>query len=113
MATKAKEVQEETKKPKKEKMYFRSLLNGLKTPVAGQDGNDATLIEYVRFTTVKEMYQGDPRKVGYLATDNKIAIERFSTDPNVQVITKKEYDEAMNVEKAEEPVAEEATDEEE
>lgn len=108
MATKAKvEVKEEGSKAK----FYRSRLSGLKVVVNDQVA-DPTLVEYVRFTGVKEKFQGDTILVGYLKTSNKVAIEKLAGDPNVEEISAKEWKESTNapdpeVEESEEVPAEE------
>lgn len=116
MATKAKVS---APKVKKEVKYFTSRLHGLKVVINDQVA-DPTLVEYVRFTAVKEKFQGDNIKVGYLKTDNKIAISKLENDPNVSEISADEFKKATTKagvevveEDAPEADEEEATTEEE
>lgn len=105
MATKAKVS---APKVKKEVKYFTTRLHGLKVIVNDQV-TDPTLVEYVRFTAVKERFQGDNIKVGYLKTDNKVAITKLLNDPNVTEITADEFKKATT--KAGEPEVEEVIEE--
>lgn len=52
-----------------------------------------------RFVPFYEKWQGDTRKVGYLATDNARAIELARKDPRVEEIDKKEYDKCTDIKK--------------
>lgn len=70
--------------------YYRSKLSGLSVIVGGAT-SDNPEPQYVRFNAFLEKEAGDPIKVGYLATDNEIAIERLAQDPNVEEIDQSEY----------------------
>lgn len=89
----SKEVVEEVSSKFK---FFRSKLAGLKTVVGGSKV-DPTLVEYVRFTPVKEQFKGDTIFVGYLKTDNAIAIKNFENDPNVTEISADEWKKSTKV----------------
>ena len=47
-----------------------------------------------RFKPYLETYQGDPVKVGYLATSDPVVVERCVEDYTVEEIEKKEFDKA-------------------
>lgn len=87
--------EKEVKEVKSKFVYYRSKLAGLKTQVKGAVDNDPTTLEFVRFTPVKEKFQGDNIKVGYLKTDNAVAIKNFEGDGNVTIISKDEYEKAV------------------
>lgn len=53
----------------------------------------------VRFEAFEEKRQGDKVVVGYLATDNLVAIKKLAKDGNVEEIQAKEYREATDLEK--------------
>jgi hypothetical protein len=48
----------------------------------------------VRFAPYREKEFGDVTKVGYLATDNAVAIKALKNDPNVSEISQEEFDKA-------------------
>lgn len=76
--------------------YFRSLFSGLSVVVGTPDYDKGEVApKVVRFQAFQEIYKGDPRKVGYLATSNPVAIKKLEVDPNVERITKKQYDDFM------------------
>lgn len=74
--------------------YFRTRLAGLKVVVNDQV-EDPTLVEYERFTPVKEKFQGDTIKVGYLKTKNPIVLAKLEGDANVEEISADEYSKAV------------------
>lgn len=92
--TPVEEVVEEKVAPKSGFKFYKSRLFGLKVIVNDQVA-DPTLVEYVHFTGVKEKFQGDTIKTGYIKTDNKIAIAKLEGDPMVEVITEAEYEKAI------------------
>jgi hypothetical protein len=73
--------------------YYRSLLSGLEV-VVGDPPKDGSSLDHekVRFVPYREKWQGDTRKVGYLATDNPVAIEKLQDVSEAEEITKKEFD---------------------
>lgn len=83
--------------------YFRTHIAGL-TVVTGtvtaedaEKGNVAP--PSVRFQAYEEKRQGDKVVVGYLATDNLVAIKKLAKDGNVESISEKEYNDATDEEK--------------
>lgn len=90
-----KEVKKE--EPKDSTKFFRSRLNGLTVVLGGHKSTDPTDLETVVFATKVEMFQGDAVKFGYLATDDKRAHKILEGDYNVEEITEKEYNTAMEV----------------
>lgn len=77
--------------------YYRTRISGLAVQVSPSDPENPIAPEVVRFQPVKERYQGDQVTVGYLATDDKRAIEILKTDGNVEVISKDDYNKAMGI----------------
>lgn len=84
--------------------YFKSRISGLSVQVADaptdeekEKGNVAPPV--VRFEAYEEKYQGDKVVVGYLATDNLVAIKKLSKDGNVESISEKEYIDGTDVSK--------------
>jgi hypothetical protein len=75
--------------------YFRSRLSGLEI-VVGDPPKDGSSLDHekVRFVPYRERYQGDNIKVGYLATDNAVALEKIKDIPDVEEISKKDFDTA-------------------
>lgn len=75
--------------------YFKSRISGLEI-VVGDPPEDKSSLDHekVRFVPYREKFQGDNIKVGYLATDNARALEILATQPDVQEITKKDFDQA-------------------
>lgn len=92
---KEKVVAEKVTEEKPNFKFYRSRIAGLKVLIKDAVNFDPTTIEYVRFSPVKEKFEGDLIKVGYLKTDNKIAIEKLATDVNVSEITEEEYEKAV------------------
>ena len=75
--------------------YFRTEFSGLEIQVGGPDLGQVAPAT-VRFVPYFELRLGveGRNKVGFLATDNDVAIAKLLSDPNVKEITKKEYFEA-------------------
>lgn len=67
--------------------FFRSVAH---SQLSVQVGDEIV----ARFKPYSETWQGDQRRVGYLATDDKEVIERLSTDGNVEEIEKSEFEKA-------------------
>lgn len=84
----------EAPKAKSGTKFFRSRLAGLAIVVGESDPLHPVAPETVRFVPHYERYQGDRVTVGYLATDNKRALEVLATDGNVEEISAKEYKDA-------------------
>lgn len=75
--------------------YFKSRLAGLQVVVGQPDTKKGEVApKTVDFTKVEEKYQGDRVYVGYLATDNKRALEVLANDPNVEEIDQDDYEQA-------------------
>ena len=82
--------------------YFRSRFAGLKV-VVGEAPEGELEQEFVAFTPYWERWDGDRVRVGYLATDNPVAIEKLSADDNVEKITKTDFEAATDTERAKKP----------
>lgn len=93
-APEAKEPKE-VKAPKSAVKFFRSRLNGLTVVLGNHKTLDPSELEIVRFVTRVELFQGDKVKVGYLATEDKRAHKILEADYNVEEISEKEYNTAM------------------
>jgi hypothetical protein len=74
--------------------FFKTAIAALKVNV-GAPPDGSLDHNYVRFTPIHQKWEGEPTKFGYLATDNKRAIEILSDDPNVVEIQGSEYDEIL------------------
>lgn len=75
--------------------YYRSGVAGLEVVVAPPDESKGEVApQTVRFAPYREKEFGDVTKVGYLATDNAVAISKLEGDPNVTEIDQDEYDKA-------------------
>jgi hypothetical protein len=88
------------------KRYFMNTRNaGMRFFVAsGENDNDPTQNQYIRFAVVREKYQGDTRKVGYLAVDadmkdqnGKLVADRVEAESGVTKITEADYNKAMGI----------------
>ncbi len=73
--------------------YFKSQIAGLTVQV-GPPLSHEVAPQTVRFVPYEEKFQGDPVKVGYLATDNAVAIKKCRADDNVEEIDKDEFEKA-------------------
>lgn len=73
--------------------YFRSSIAGLEV-VIGQPDRDLGEVapKTVRFVPYREKEFGDVVKVGYLSTDDTVALKKLLNDPNVTEIEKDEFD---------------------
>lgn len=75
--------------------YYRSSISGLSVEVAPPDESKGEVApQTVRFAPYREKEFGDVTKVGYLATDNKVAQKKLANDPNVTEIDEDEYNKA-------------------
>lgn len=78
--------------------YFRSSISGLTVITGDVTAEDAekgdVAPKSVRFSPFEERVRGEKVVVGYLSTDNMTAIKKLATDPNVEEIKQKEFDEA-------------------
>ena len=85
------------KEEKKAVKYFRSTVAGLSVVVGyvGDENNDPTSVRLVRFTPYYDTWKGDRIKVGYLETDNKVAIEKLKAVYEVEEIDEAEYKKAV------------------
>lgn len=83
--------------------YFRTNIAGLTVVIGEVDAKDAEAGRVappsVRFEAFEERVRGDKVVVGYLATDNAVAIKKLAKDPNVESISEKEYSEATDEDK--------------
>jgi hypothetical protein len=77
--------------------YYRTNIAGLKVVVGSPEGNDVAP-QTVDFVQYSEMWQGDPVRVGYLATDNPVAQKHLKADNNVDEINEEAYTNATDVE---------------
>lgn len=75
----------------KKNKFFKSTRHAGQKFLVKTDGVDPTLNEYVKFTVVREKYQGDTRNVGYLKTDDSKLAERVAKASGVVEVTDKEY----------------------
>lgn len=80
--------------------YYRTRIAGLSVVVGELDPTKGEVAPpVVRFEAFEERFQGDKTSVGYLATDNMVAIKKLAKDGNVEEISEKEYKEATDEEK--------------
>ncbi len=86
----------------KELKYFRTRLHGLKI-VVGEPSPGQIEQESVSFVPYFERWDGDRIKVGYLETDNSVAIEKLTEDINVDEISEKEFKEATDTNRKDKP----------
>lgn len=77
--------------------FYRSRVHSLKVVVAQPDTDAGEVApETVDFVPYEEKYQGDAVKIGYLKTDNPVAIKALSDDVNVEEIKADEYNKATD-----------------
>lgn len=83
--------------------FFRTNIAGLTVVTGEVNAEDAEAGRVappsVRFEAFEERVRGDKVVVGYLATDNAVAIKKLVKDPNVETITEKEFNDATNEDK--------------
>lgn len=84
--------------------YYRTPIAGLSVQVGDAPSDEdkekgVVAPPVVRFEAFEEKRQGDKVVVGYLATDNLVAIKKLAKDGNVEEISAKEYQESTDVEK--------------
>jgi hypothetical protein len=84
--------------------YYRTPIAGLSVQVGAAPSDEdkekgIVAPPVVRFEAFEEKRQGDKVVVGYLATDNLVAIKKLAKDGNVEEISAKEYQEATDLEK--------------
>jgi len=73
--------------------YFKSLHSGLMiTKSVAREGQDPEQKVIARFFPYAETFEGDTVRRGYLITDDKEVIDRLKDMPDVEELTKKEYD---------------------
>lgn len=82
--------------------YFRTTIAGLSV-VIGDPKKGEVAPEMVRFSTFEERVRGDKVYVGYLETDNMVAIKKLVKDGNVEEIKASEFKESTDVEKGAKP----------
>jgi len=83
-----------------QKKYYRTRLSGLQVVVGKLDPTKGEVAPpTVKFEAYEERYQGDKVSIGYLATDNSVAIEKLKNDGNVEEISQKDFEDATNEEK--------------
>lgn len=75
------------------KKFYKSLIANLRL------GNDEGSNVSERFTAYLEDWQGDKRRIGYLASDNAYVQDMAAKDPNVEEISEDEYAKATDVTK--------------
>lgn len=84
------------KAPGKGAKYFKSFYSGQSESINKKDENGTMVTEIIaRFFPYAETFQGDTVSRGYLATSDKRLFERFEADPNIEELTKAEYDKAV------------------
>ncbi len=74
----------------KETTFFRSRLHGLKV-VVGPAKEGELDAESVSFVPYWERWDGDRVRVGYLKTDNPVAIEKLRADLNAEEIDETDF----------------------
>lgn len=84
--------------------YYRTHIAGLSVqtgaaPTDKEKEKGTVAPPTVRFEAFEEKRQGDKVVVGYLATDNLVAINKLAKDGNVEEISAKEYQESTDLEK--------------
>jgi len=84
--------------------YYRTHIAGLSVQVGDAPSDEekergTVAPPTVRFEAFEEKRQGDKVVVGYLATDNLVAIKKLAKDGNVEEISAKEYQESTDLEK--------------
>ncbi|CAB4155653.1 hypothetical protein UFOVP667_15 [uncultured Caudovirales phage] len=84
--------------------YYRTHIAGLSVQIGDAPSDEekergTVAPPTVRFEAYEEKRQGDKVVVGYLATDNLVAIRKLAKDGNVEEIQKKDFDEATDLEK--------------
>jgi hypothetical protein len=84
--------------------YYRTHIAGLSVQIGAAPSDEEkeqgiVAPPTVRFEAFEEKRQGDKVVVGYLATDNLVAIKKLAKDGNVESISEKEYTDATDEEK--------------
>lgn len=73
--------------------YYRSAIAGLEVVVGEPDFEAGEVApKTVRFVPYREKEFGDVKKVGYLETDDPVAIEKLASDGNVTEIKQEEFE---------------------
>lgn len=77
--------------------YFRTNIAGLSVEIDSPDRQKGEVApKVIRFKQYVERVNGDQCRVGYLATDNDVAIKKLSSDYNVSEISKDEFEKATD-----------------
>lgn len=71
--------------------YYRCREASALTVIVGPPVEGGVVPQTVRFAPFEERYEGEAVKVGYLATDNKRAIQLLKEDSSVEEIDEEEF----------------------
>lgn len=75
--------------------YFRTMVAGLKVVVGNIEAGEVAP-PTVQFSQYREKFEGDNVRVGYLATDNEVAIDKLRADHQVEEIDSDDYAKATD-----------------
>lgn len=102
-ATIAPEVVKDDKKAKKEQtFYFKAPVHAgltvqVQKVVKNADGTEQQVVDHQEtFTQYYDVFKGDVKRVGYLATTDKRIADICESDDNVVTIDEKEYNKAID-----------------